>query len=168
MAQYSFHFRFQGFVLDGSKPHTFRDRRRFPAKVGDLLFLFFGLRTKHVIRMREEVCSNTHSAAICPKVGLVFYSRLLTKKELKQAAKRPRRKSLPIERILTREERDHVAWKDGFRPIGSTAQNPAGAFEKMLQYWKENKTIPWAGDVIHWVPTQSGLLKARVRETDKL
>jgi hypothetical protein len=45
-------------VLSGEKRHTIRKRRKHPIKIGDVLYLYFGLRTKHSQKLREEICTN--------------------------------------------------------------------------------------------------------------
>ncbi len=47
MPAYSFKERFVPFILDGTKTQTVRSRRRHPAKPGDTLYLYSGLRTKY-------------------------------------------------------------------------------------------------------------------------
>lgn len=50
----------------------------------------------------------------------------------------------------TLEMQDSFAWKDGFRPEGSTADDPAGAWELMLRFWKQTHDLPFSGVVIYW------------------
>ena len=42
------------------------------------------------------------------------------------------------------------AWSDGFRPVGSTAEQPVGAAELMLRFWKQTHELPFEGVVIYW------------------
>lgn len=163
MPAYSYKERFVPMVLDGSKSQTVRNRRRYPAKVGDALYHYFGLRTQWVRPLRTEFCRDTHSLSISKKHGIVFYIGLLTEKQLKQAAKSPRRKSLPVLKVLSAADRDLFAWRDGFRPAGSTEQNPSGAYELMIRFWTQTHALPWSGDVIYWTATNAGLQKAKLK-----
>jgi hypothetical protein len=45
-------------VESGEKRQTIRKRRKYPIKIGDTLYLYFGLRTKHSRKLREEICTN--------------------------------------------------------------------------------------------------------------
>ncbi len=46
MPAYNFQRQFVPMILDGSKPHTIRRRRKRPTRVGDMLMLYTGMRTK--------------------------------------------------------------------------------------------------------------------------
>jgi hypothetical protein len=154
MPAYSFKERFVPMVLDGSKPHTVRSRRRYFAKKGQTLYLYFGLRTKWAKILREEICTDTHSISICDTHGIVFYSRILTNDELEIAAKEPVNSTLPVDYILSTEQREAFAWRDGFRPEGTTHKKPFGSFYLMLKFWKVTHQLPWAGDIIYWNPSK--------------
>lgn len=150
MPAYSFQSRFVPFVKDGSKPHTLRDRRRHPAKVGSTVYLYSGLRTKWCQKIGQDTCKRTFSVAIY-EYGIVFYNRLLDKQELNAARINPFDPLLPQQGVLSLQECDEFAWKDGFRPEGTTVQSPAGAFDLMIRYWNQTHILPWAGDVIYWL-----------------
>ena len=152
MPAFSFKGQFVPYVEDGSKPHTIRNRRKHPAKVGDKLFLYFGLRTKWSRKLREEVCSATHSLVICDTLGVIFYKRALTDDELQEAVKNPVNSLLPVDRILISTDADLFAWKDGFRPKDATQKHPIGSFRMMLLFWKQTHILPWGGDIIYWSP----------------
>jgi hypothetical protein len=152
MPAYSFQERFCPFVIDGTKPHTIRNRRKFRAGIGSTLYLYFGLRTKWCKLLRVEVCTTTFSLSISKKHGIVFYSRILTADELKLAEKYPTHKNLPIRKILDDEAADCFAWMDGFRPNGS---NTDGAYELMMRFWQQTHKLPWAGDIVYWHPKQN-------------
>ncbi len=156
MPQYNFQPRFVSFVKEGSKTHTVRDRRKYPAKIGDPVYLFTGLRTKWSTRLVDTKCSNTHSLAIY-NYGIVFYSRLLDKIELQVARESPFNELLPVKEILSIQECEKFAWRDGFRPEGTTEETPEGAFELMLGFWNQKHATPWAGDIIYWLPSKPAL-----------
>lgn len=149
MPAYSFQPRFVPYVKEGSKPHTIRDRRRYPAKVGDPVYLYTGMRTKWCQKIGEDTCKRTFSIAIY-LYGIVFYDRLLDKVELEAAKKNPFDELLPVDRLLPIEECERLAWLDGFRPDFATKENPSGAFADMIRYWQQTRALPWAGDIIYW------------------
>ncbi len=64
MPAFSYKERFVPFVLDGSKPHTIRARRKNPAKPGDMLYHYFGLRTKWCKKLREDICTDVRTIII--------------------------------------------------------------------------------------------------------
>lgn len=150
MPAYSFMGQFVPYVEDGSKPHTVRNRRKNPAKVGDTLYLYYAMRTRQCRKLKEVVCTNTHSISFTKNAEIVFYSRLLTLPELQLAIERPLFPMLPIEKVLSPIERDSFAWLDGFRPNGTTQNSPSGSYVMMLGFWKSTHQLPWAGDVIYW------------------
>ena len=151
MPAYSFQSRFVPFVKDGSKTHTIRNRRRYPAKIGSTCYLYSGLRTKWCQKIGTGVCVKTFSIAIY-QYGVVFYPRLLEDTELEAARISPFDPLLPIAQVLSIQECDRLAWADGFRPDGSTSQNPGGAFNLMIRFWNQTHSLPWAGDIIYWQP----------------
>lgn len=60
MAILGFKKRFAGKVKSGKKRQTIRAFRKYPIKVGDPLYLYTGLRTKHAKRLRVTTCLSTH------------------------------------------------------------------------------------------------------------
>jgi hypothetical protein len=152
MPAYSFKEQFCQFVIEGSKPHTVRSRRKHPAKVGDTCYLYYGLRTKWVKKLREETCTETHSLVISEKDGIVMYAILMKDELLKVAVKNPFDKRLPPFYQFNKSDCDLFAWKDGFRPKGTDELNCKGSFDLMLKFWKETHELPWAGDIIIWNP----------------
>lgn len=78
-------------VLDRSKPHTIRQERKYPIKVGDTLQLYYGLRTKSCVLI---------ATAPCVKIqGVNIY---------------PGDKVLLDDAWLTDEEIEELLWRDGF------------------------------------------------------
>lgn len=147
MPAYSFNERFVQFVLDGSKTQTVRSRRRNPAKPGDTLYLYYGLRTKHCRKLREEKCTMATSLVVCDD-KVIIYTRPLSNLELEVARTKPT--AFPAEVVWEGPDGDLFAWLDGFRPEGSTREDPRGAFELMLRFWRQTHSLPWAGDIIYW------------------
>ena len=56
MAILNFHKRFAEKVEAGTKRQTIRNFRLYPIQVGDKLYLYTGLRTKHTRKLLESVC----------------------------------------------------------------------------------------------------------------
>lgn len=162
MPAYSFKERFVSFVEDGTKPHTIRNYRKYPVKRGDTLYLYYGLRTRYARKLRQEPCTDVQTIAIADNGNVAIIDRSqLSKKEisqLKQWIIQPKIYfkddlfcGIPAN-VLTLYERDQLAWKDGFRPEGSTIENSVGCFILMLRYWRQMHDLPFVGNLIHWKP----------------
>jgi hypothetical protein len=149
MPAYSFKERFVPMVLDGSKPHTIRSRRKKGwAKPGDTLYLYYGLRTKFCRKLRQEKCQDVRTIII-DEAGITIFDRRLSDTELDLT---------PVDSLqatykdLTLQEMNDLSWKDGFRPEGSTANNTEGSWELMKRYWSSNNVLPFIGDINYWNP----------------
>lgn len=57
MPALNFKTRFANLVVLGLKPHTIRAPRKVPLKVGDILYLYTGMRTKACRRLAVARCS---------------------------------------------------------------------------------------------------------------
>jgi hypothetical protein len=66
MPAYNFQKQFVPLILDGSKTHTIRRRRKYPTKVGDILSLYIGQRTKNCQLIAEVVCVDVLPCVIWP------------------------------------------------------------------------------------------------------
>lgn len=83
MPLYGFQKQFAPMILNGSKPHTIRRKRKRPTKVGDVLYLYTGLRTKSCQFLLEDTCKKVVPVAIFPEIGQVrLNGRLLQLHEL--------------------------------------------------------------------------------------
>lgn len=132
MPAYSFQERFIPSIQDGSKDHTIRALRKGRSRhalPGDKLYLYYGMRTKWCRKIGEAICRAVRRVWISEE-GIALEGT-----------------ELPY---MSDEERELFAWKDGFRPEGSTADNPAGAFALMLRFWKLTHQLPFEGVVIYW------------------
>jgi hypothetical protein len=162
MPAYSFKERFVPMVVDGSKPHTVRSRRKYPAKVGDPVSLFFGMRTKWCKRLRDETCLRTCSIFINDEAFYMFSGLLSNEYSAAQfgalytisGLSNKEYEGLNGDKVtcksLLLNECNRFAWLDGFRPEGSTLENPIRAWTLMHRYWSANGDIPFLGDVIYW------------------
>jgi hypothetical protein len=56
MPAYSFKEMFVHLVLNGKKTQTIRKKRKYSVKAGDILYLYFGLRTKWCRKLKEVKC----------------------------------------------------------------------------------------------------------------
>lgn len=132
MPAYSYKEQFIPFLLDETKDHTVRKERAGRsrhARPGETIYHYYGMRTKWCRKIGESICTWVQDITITEK-GIY----------LREAEDTP----------LTPPERDKFAWSDGFRPEGSTADNPAGAFALMLRFWKQTHELPFHGVVIYW------------------
>lgn len=154
MPAYSYQERFVPMVLDGSKHHTIRKRRKKGfAKKGDTLYHYFGLRTKFCKKLREEICDDVKTIIIGKK-SIMLFDRRLTDEELTLT---PFDKIKVPYKFLTTSKSNDLAWRDGFRPEGSNEKHTAGSFQLMHKWWKQTHELPFIGDIIYWTPTKQGL-----------
>ena len=71
MPAYNCQPRFVPMILDGSKHHTIRRKRKRPTKPGDLLKLYTGMRTKECKLIMSEKCTSVVPVKIYPDTGSV-------------------------------------------------------------------------------------------------
>lgn len=84
-----FQKQFVPMILDGSKSHTIRRRRKRPTKAGDVLYLYTGLRTKQCQFVMQDTCKKVVPIAIIPDIGQVrLDGRLLPLNEMMHFAVR--------------------------------------------------------------------------------
>jgi hypothetical protein len=157
MPAYSFQERFVPLVLDGSKPHTIRSRRKNAAKKGDTLYLYFGMRTKWCKKLREEKCIDACTIIIANNAKtdlpeIIIFERRLTDIEFELLSGKINLVTHASKRLITGDEVEQLAWRDGFRPDGSTIDNPTGAWELMRRWWSATHQLPFIGDIIFWDP----------------
>jgi len=72
MPAYSFKKQFVPMILDGSKVHTIRRRRKHPIKVGVKLFLYTGMRTKQCKLIAVIECVKVEPIVIMPDEKSLF------------------------------------------------------------------------------------------------
>ncbi|GEP06862.1 hypothetical protein [Methylobacterium oxalidis] len=72
MVAYSFKKRFAAPILAGTKAQTIRADRKRHARLGELVQLFTGMRTKHCRRLGEARCTEVYSIALDLELGIVF------------------------------------------------------------------------------------------------
>lgn len=133
MPAYGFKKMFVPYIEDESKTHTIRALRKGRSKhaePGDRMVLYFGMRTKYCTKIREAICVK-RLPIIIKLTGIIIGG--LT---------------------LTAEERTLLAWRDGFRPEGSTADQPGEAWQLMKEFWKKEHCIDaqthFFGVILYW------------------
>ena len=89
MPAYNFQKQFSPMVLDGSKVHTIRRRRKNPTKVGDALMLYTGMRTKACEKLMDAVCTAVVPIIIFPRLpGVVINGEPLSYGDIERLAVR--------------------------------------------------------------------------------
>lgn len=71
MPALGFQKQFVPMIEDGTKHHTIRRKRKNPIKVGDVLYLYTGMRTKLCWLVKESVCASVVPVVIYPDLGRV-------------------------------------------------------------------------------------------------
>jgi hypothetical protein len=136
MPAYSFQERFIPFIQEGSKNCTVRALRLGRVqhvKPGETIQLYTGLRTKHCRKIGKATCSDVQRIRIT-KNRICFLVAKDTGEDLEVVLNNPA----------------GFAWRDGFRPEGSTADSPAGAYDLMVRFISKNYGVPFEGVVIFW------------------
>jgi hypothetical protein len=164
MPAYSFKERFVPFVLDGTKPHTIRNFRKHPVFRGNVLYLYYGMRTKHCRKLRQEICTNSQTIAIGSTGTVLILDRpFISEKERSRLKILMQNRGFRVTdelwgiagRSLNELEKDQLAWRDGFRPDGTSFEQPTGSFDLMLRFWKSTHELPFVGNIIHWAPVKA-------------
>ena len=105
MGVYNFKDQFEQPIMDNTKLHTIRAKRKHPDKPGNTLYLYVGLRTKRARKLKEVTCVRIDDIVITQRC-----------------------RGVPKVRVagvwLDRSERELLARKDGFKD-----------FEAMAAFW---------------------------------
>ena len=125
MGLYGFKPQFWRYVLDGSKSHTIRCPRRYPDSPGKVMHLFGKVRKPDQFLLMRATC-------------LMVRPITLDREVIELGGVR-----------LSRDERDGLAWADGFRPPKSTRGNPGPAFELMAGFWRAS-LLPLVATINYW------------------
>ena len=128
MPAFSFKKQFVAPIQAGTKKHTIRGERkdgRVPAKVGDDLSLFCGMRTKGCFR-------------ILPGTGPCTKVERITIEDLNYHCDEMYTRRVCIDgNLLDRSECQRLAQSDGFPDFG-----------RMMMFWEGR--LPFKGHIIHW------------------
>ena len=126
--------RFAPFVEDGSKTHTIRALRK-PSKfgyavrsprVGEMCHCYVDPRQKTMRLLGRWPCVKIERITIASNTPYSRYGIWINGN------------------VLTEDERNLLAWRDGFRTCGHQEH----AFEEMMEFWEGR--LPFTGDIIHW------------------
>lgn len=121
MGLYNFKRQFVPHIKSGRKRHTIRGYRKHQDKPGNILHLYWGLRTKNADLIMRAVCSKVQDIRIeAEERGLDRLIRVFVD---------------GIE--LDSMEKQSLAWCDGF-----------STFAEMMNFWKGR--LPFGGQIIHW------------------
>lgn len=158
MGSYNFKYQFEPFILDWSKRHTIRGERKHPDRPGRVMHLFTGLRHPGARSLMRAMCVRTEFIRIDggPQASHQIRMGLSLgpgKGSEQLAAAAPTYGSTmggPMIR-LAEDELQALAWRDGFRPEGSSLDNPGDAFRLMMSFW--DGRLPFEGEVYHWNPS---------------
>ena len=163
--------RFSEFVEQGSKTHTIRANRKYPPRVGQTCHCYTGLRQKGARLLGRWVCTKVEPILIY-ECGDHRFSVVVAGEQ------------------LTPDEKDMLAWRDGFREGGKVE----GSFIHMVRYWVQEhgdgrivdvdytnfrqgepwvrpgtqpgrrvlKSVSFEGVIIHWAYTQAGRAQTAV------
>lgn len=132
-----FRRRFAPLVWEGSKRQTIRLYRKtsrgelWLPRAGQLFHCYVDPRQKTMQRLGTWPCQTAEHIVIVD---------------------RPKGMTVSIEgNRLKPSELDLLAWRDGFRPDGSTWKRPGDAFLLMSDYWRREAGSPFLGLVLHWL-----------------
>jgi hypothetical protein len=119
---YNFKERFAGPILDGSKTHTIRPKRKNADRPGKTCHLFTGLRTRNAALLLRAPCIRVQEILITQDRCVVLDGA-----------------------ELDEDEKNSFAFRDGFRAFGVDR-----AFEEMMRFWESIHRLPFEGHVVHW------------------
>ena len=143
MPAYSFQERFIPFIEEGSKNCTVRALRLGRVqhvKPGQTMQLYTGLRTKQCRKIGNATCFGVKKIEI-KRDGIVVGGE-----------EGGIEWTCPKDTLMVEE----FAWRDGFRPEGTTLDNPFGAFELMVRFISKNYGVPFEGVAIFWTDFRPG------------
>jgi hypothetical protein len=130
MGLYGFQEQFVPYVLDGSKTHTIRAKRKHQDKPGDTMHLYTGLRHKGAKLLMRVPCVAVQEVSISLEPDGTSNAWMLW---------------IKIDgELLYHDEIESFLWRDGFRPEegATTSRRMAAGF------WR--KTLPFEGHIYHW------------------
>ena len=122
MGLYNFQQRFAAKVESGEKTHTIRARRKLPAKVGETLYLYTGLRQPGARKLIEAKCTKVEEVRIEQSPAWSWGNRAVV---------------FVGGVLLSTDEKEQLAVRDGFAD-----------WADMEKFW--DGRLPFLGDMIHW------------------
>jgi hypothetical protein len=114
---YNFQKQFIPFIMSGNKTHTIRAERKYPAKPGETLYLYIGLRTKKAKKIAEVICARVEPIVIEDK---------------------PMKRVVVAGHILDSDEEETLARRDGFEDFADMIKFWAGRlpFKGHIIHWR--------------------------------
>lgn len=96
MGLYNFKLRFVKPIQDGTKTHTIRAKRKHPQKVGELMYLYCGLRQKGAFRIIPPPPCTKVEDILLQRDGSIYVAEVkLSLDEMEQLARRDGFSDLP-------------------------------------------------------------------------
>jgi len=137
------------FVKEGSKTQTIRSFRNSIPREGQTAFLYYGMRTRWCKKLGEGTIYNVFCIFINKKQEVVIIGTNFVSNEQIKLLKKGNYKKLDVlYKVLTDEEKDDLAYRDGFRKEHSDERK--GCFEIMITWWKQTHELPFIGHLICW------------------
>lgn len=161
MGLYNFKPQFVPFVEEWSKRHTIRGERKHHDTPGNVMHLFTGLRHPGARCLMRAMCVRSEFIRIeggpqTPHRILMGFSAGLAAEDPAHPIASPYGSTTggPLVRLVI-DEANALAWSDGFRPLGSTIDDPMDAFGLMMQFWEGR--LPFEGQITHWDPARQAV-----------
>jgi hypothetical protein len=133
-----FQRQFEPYVLDGTKTHTIRAKRKVRPKAGETCHCYGDVRQKSMHLLGRWPCVRVEDIRlkISSRDSIGFISRV----------------DIYISGVLLNfDEASRFAWVDGFRPEHSTIDDPKNSLGLLSRFWDGRFTdLWWSGDLIHW------------------
>jgi hypothetical protein len=126
MGIYNFKPQFVSFILDGSKRHTIRASRKYMDKPGDMCHLYTGLRQKGAKLLFRAPCLKVEEIFIDSReltAGSTFIDMRVN--------------GIP----LSWDEKNELAWRDGFRGIDGDPRVPRSPWLTNTQCRPRSSTL---------------------------
>jgi hypothetical protein len=147
--------RFHSAVRDGSKTHTIRALRKIPPRVGETCHCYGDVRQKTMHLLGRFPCVRLQEIRIISRAGA---PKLIGDEDESERGYDSCGLYVYIDGVaLDAEEKDLLAWRDGFRFQTSdltTDPNSSGCFDLMAKFWVaehgKKGYVDFNGQVIHW------------------
>ena len=140
-------------VRMATKRQTIRAFRGHRPQDGQIAYLYYGMRTKHCIKLGEYLIKKVQIIAIFEdKQVCLLDDKIMSKYIADILISNGTLKDYCQQHCatwLTDQEKDQLAWADGFRKENDIL-NPTGCLDLMLDFWKSTHSLPFIGNLIEW------------------
>jgi hypothetical protein len=160
MPAVSYKEQFVPFVKNFSKRQTIRAfRKNYLFKPGKMLSHYYGMRTKFCTKLIEPQPITDVQTIWLLKDGTVALGPAMEEKDarhyLSLMADKKNWKYFPDFLLLRPQEKNYIAFQDGFRAEGTYINSPTsyyveGCFDLMFKFWNETHSLPFTGQIIYW------------------